>query len=104
MVESTALPARYELPSLHSTPAHFPFSTVSCLTHLLGRRTPPCASTKRASAWVNCPDPPLGMGRPECCCRASEYARRAVTGDSAGSETKGEIYSIKVAPGSPSNE
>src|SRR6266852_5813783 len=102
MVESTALPARYELPSLHSTPAHFPFSTISRFTHLLVRTTPPCASIKRASAWVNCPDPPLGMGRPECCWRAAEYARRPVTGESGGSEAKCDMYSRKVRQGSSS--
>ena len=63
MVESTALSARYELPSAHSTPTHFPFSMISRETVLFTRITPLCASMNLASACVNMPDPPLAILR-----------------------------------------
>src|SRR5580692_7361840 len=95
-VETTALLARYELPSLHSTPAHFPFSTIRLFTHLLVRITPLCASMNRASATVSAPEPPLGSGRPECCCLAVPYANRPVTGESGGSAARCDIYNAKI--------
>src|SRR5499425_1699482 len=97
MVESTAFCALYVLPSLHSTPVHFPFSTISCVMVLLVRITPPWASINRASACVKVPDPPRGVVQLHFCLPAQiAYARRPVAAASGGSTVWYAIHTMNA--------
>ena len=66
IVETTAVPARYSVPSSVATPAQRPSSSSSRVTRWPQSTVPPWSARYPVRAAVSCPDPPTGIDQLRC--------------------------------------